>query len=68
MGLMLVFRNQTSYDRFWQGSQHITSMVTCIRNLTRSFLTCSFNAKGTAPTEAERAETEEVVRILVAML
>ncbi|KAI6891418.1 hypothetical protein KC318_g17613, partial [Hortaea werneckii] len=60
---MLVFRNQTSYDRFWQGNQHLTSIETCIRNLTRSFLTCSYSTKGDPPTEEERAETEEIVRI-----
>ncbi|EMC97763.1 hypothetical protein BAUCODRAFT_67152, partial [Baudoinia panamericana UAMH 10762] len=68
VGLMLVFRNQTSYDRFWQGNQHITSVSTCIRNLTRSFLTCSYREGGPAPTEAERAETESVVRVLVGMM
>ncbi|KAI6831171.1 UPF0187-domain-containing protein [Hortaea werneckii] len=65
---MLVFRNQTSYDRFWQGNQHLTSIETCIRNLTRSFLTCSYSTKGDPPTEEERAETEEIVRILLALI
>ncbi|KAI7196311.1 UPF0187-domain-containing protein [Hortaea werneckii] len=68
VGLMLVFRNQTSYDRFWQGNQHLTSIETCIRNLTRSFLTCSYSTKGAPPTEDERAETEEIVRILLALI
>lgn len=31
VGLMLVFRNSTSYDRYWQGNQHLTDMETCIR-------------------------------------
>ncbi|KAI7093508.1 UPF0187-domain-containing protein, partial [Hortaea werneckii] len=66
---MLVFRNQTSYDRFWEGNQHLTSIETCILgNLTRSFLTCSYSTKGAPPTEDERAETEEVVRILLALI
>ena len=34
VGLMLVFRNQTSYDRFWEGNQHLTSIETCIRKYT----------------------------------
>ncbi|KAI7285546.1 UPF0187-domain-containing protein [Hortaea werneckii] len=69
VGLMLVFRNQTSYDRFWEGNQHLTSIETCILgNLTRSFLTCSYSTKGAPPTEDERAETEEVVRILLALI
>ena len=67
VGLMLVFRNSTSYDRFWQGNQHITGIETCIRNLTRSFLTCSYKHDG-PPTEAERADTERTVRLLVGMM
>ena len=66
VGLMLVFRNQTSYDRFWQGNNHLTTMLTCIRNLCRSFLTCSF-AVHINPTLAERADTERTVRILLAI-
>lgn len=85
VGLMLVFRNQTSYDRFWQvgrqlyfplitssdpqsqGNQHITTVTTCIRNLTRSFLSCS-HLKGKRPSEEERADTEQTVRLLLAMV
>ncbi|TKA74464.1 hypothetical protein B0A55_05242 [Friedmanniomyces simplex] len=68
VGLMLVFRNSTSYDRFWQGTQHITAIETCIRNLTRSFLTCSHKANGPPLTEAEKADTERIVRILLGMM
>ena len=67
VGLILVFRNQTSYDRFWQGNQYLTTVVTCIRNLTRSFLTCSHIGK-LPPTESERADTEQTVRILLALI
>ncbi|KAF2087835.1 hypothetical protein K490DRAFT_4112, partial [Saccharata proteae CBS 121410] len=42
VGLMLVFRNQTSYDRFWTGRQLLTDCCASVRNLVRSFLTnCS---------------------------
>ncbi|KAK5122100.1 hypothetical protein LTR85_004346 [Meristemomyces frigidus] len=68
VGLMLVFRNQTSYDRFWQGNQHLTTIETSIRNLTRSFLACSYVAKGPPPTDAERVDTEQTIRILLAMI
>ena len=68
VGLMLVFRNQTSYDRFWQGNQYLTTVVTCIRNLTRSFLTCSHSTGKAPPTESERADTERTVRILLALI
>lgn len=42
-------------------------MVTCIRNLTRSFLACSHTEKF-PPSESERADTERTVRILLAMI
>lgn len=38
ISLMLVFRNQTSYDRFWTGRNLLTECTTAVRNLTRSFL------------------------------
>ena len=68
VGLMLVFRNSTSYDRFWQGNNHLTTIETCIRNLTRSFLTCSYAIGKPPPTESERADTERIVRILLALI
>ncbi|TKA29236.1 hypothetical protein B0A50_03746 [Salinomyces thailandicus] len=43
-------------------------METCIRNLTRSFLTCSYSSKGAPPTQAEMEDTEQTVRILVALI
>ena len=67
VGLMLVFRNQTSYDRFWQGNQHLTQIVTSIRNLTRSFLACSYSNQA-PPTESERKDTERTIRILLALI
>ncbi|QDS77213.1 hypothetical protein FKW77_002790 [Venturia effusa] len=67
VGLMLVFRNGSSYDRFWTGRNHFTAVITATRNLTRYFLTCSRNAKDGA-TEAERADTESVIRVLIAIL
>lgn len=41
--------------------------MTCIRNLTRTFLTCSYSAKQ-SPTAAERADTERTVRVLLALI
>ncbi|KAK0507829.1 hypothetical protein JMJ35_009718 [Cladonia borealis] len=49
VGLMLVFRNQTSYNRFWDGRNYLTVIITSVRNLTRSFLACSA-AQSHAPT------------------
>jgi len=71
VGLMLVFRNQTSYDRFWTGRNSLTTIGTCIRNLTRSFLVSARRKRGnkaTPLTDLEIADTESVVRILVAIL
>lgn len=63
-----VFRNQTSYNRFWDGRNYLTVIITSVRNLTRSFLACSAIAPNTNQTLADRADTERVVRILVAIL
>ncbi|QIW94590.1 hypothetical protein AMS68_000108 [Peltaster fructicola] len=68
VGLMLVFRNQTSYDRFWQGNVGLTTISASIRNLTRTFLTCSYATGREPPTAAERADTERTVRILLALI
>ncbi|KAF7198016.1 hypothetical protein HII31_00730 [Pseudocercospora fuligena] len=68
VGLMLVFRNSTSYDRFWQGNQLFTTVETNIRNLTRSFLACSYKTGGPPPTAAQRADTERSVRLLLALI
>jgi putative membrane protein len=45
----------------------MTMIETCIRNLTRSFLTCS-HVNGKKPSEDERADTEQSVRTLLAMI
>ncbi|KAL1628617.1 hypothetical protein SLS56_005726 [Neofusicoccum ribis] len=79
VGLMLVFRNGTSYDRFWTGRNLLNECCTCVRNLTRSFLVNSSkvsldgSAAGDAfvpgeSTPAERADTERAVRVLLAIL
>lgn len=66
VGLMLVFRNSTSYDRFWTGRNCLTTIGTCVRNLARTILV---NAQhdGQA-TLAERQDTERIVRVLIAVL
>ena len=63
-----VFRNQTSYNRFWDGRNYLTVIITSVRNLTRSFLACSAITPNTNQTLADRADTERVVRILIAIL
>ncbi|PNS19373.1 hypothetical protein CAC42_2550 [Sphaceloma murrayae] len=70
VGLMLVFRNSTSYDRFWTGQTQLTTISTAVRNLTRMFLVASNNiAVGkSAPSASERADTETAVRLLLAYI
>ncbi|KAL8937782.1 MAG: hypothetical protein Q9211_003507 [Gyalolechia sp. 1 TL-2023] len=58
-----VFRNQTSYNRFWDGRNHLTVIITSVRNLTRSFLANSHRAP-----PSDLIETERIVRILIAIL
>ncbi|TVY81794.1 UPF0187 protein [Lachnellula suecica] len=38
VGLMLVFRNQTAYSRFWGGRMHLNEVTTAIRCLSRQIL------------------------------
>ena len=66
-GLMLVFRNQTSYNRFWNGRNYITVVITSIRNLTRSILTCSPPSPSLSDS-ASIVDTEFTIKILTAIL
>lgn len=66
VGLMLVFRNQTSYNRFWDGRTNFTVVITAVRNLVRTITTTSY-VKGSKPSEAELADIERTVRILIAI-
>lgn len=63
---MLVFRNQTSYNRFWDGRILLTTVNTAIRNLTRTILTNSLHPDHPL-TAAERADIDRIIRILTAM-
>ena len=65
-----VFRNQTSYNRFWDGRNHLNVIITSVRNLTRSFLSCSYkdNHDDAPSRNADRADTERTIRILIAIL
>ena len=67
VGLMLVFRNQTSYNRFWDGRNGMNSLNTCVRNLARTIATNSYNSKRGPPTAAEREDIERTIRILMAI-
>ncbi|ROV88059.1 hypothetical protein VMCG_10418 [Cytospora schulzeri] len=68
VGLMLVFRNQTAYQRFWDGRNNFAVCITSVRNLTRSFLVCSGGPGGAKQlSEPERADVERTARILLAV-
>ena len=40
LGLLLVFRTNTAYERFWEGRKCWGSMVNTIRNLARQIWVC----------------------------
>ena len=66
-----VFRNQTSYSRFWDGRNHLTTIITAVRNLTRTFAVCSYNSDTEVSKESrqtERADTERAIKCLLAIL
>lgn len=70
VGLMLVFRNQTAYQRFWDGRNNFATVITSVRNLMRSFLACSGGPGGNGCaqlSQAERADVERTARVLMAV-
>ena len=58
LGLLLVFRTNTSYERFWDGRRSLGMLVVNIRNLARSF-------RLSIP-ETDKAEKTEVFKLLTA--
>lgn len=61
LGLLLVFRTNTAYDRFWEGRRLWGMLVNTIRNLGRQLW---INVQ--AETEGERQEKAAAVRLLSA--
>ncbi|MBW4622889.1 MAG: hypothetical protein KME17_26460 [Cyanosarcina radialis HA8281-LM2] len=61
LGLLLVFRTNTAYDRFWEGRKCWGTMVNNIRNLARSIWVAVIEKE-----PEERAEKAAVLRLLVA--
>lgn len=57
VGLMLVFRNQTAYSRFWEGRLHLNTITSSIRCLVRTILVLS-----PAPAPHRRLSAEAEVR------
>lgn len=61
LGLLLVFRTNTAYERFWEGRKCWGGIVINTRNLSRQIWTSVLEKKG-----EDRAEKESVLRLLVA--
>ncbi|KAF2676464.1 hypothetical protein K458DRAFT_396899 [Lentithecium fluviatile CBS 122367] len=74
VGLMLVFRNGTSYDRFWTGRNCLTTIGTSVRNLARVALVnarvkgAGGEGEGVKLSEEEERDTEKILRVLIAIL
>ncbi|KAF2439742.1 hypothetical protein P171DRAFT_395659 [Karstenula rhodostoma CBS 690.94] len=81
VGLILVFRNSTSYDRFWTGRNCLTTIGTSVRNLARIVLVnakvkddelvdSGFGQGGGRGrlSESEKRDTEHVLKVLIAVL
>ncbi|KAH8705355.1 Bestrophin, RFP-TM, chloride channel-domain-containing protein [Talaromyces proteolyticus] len=66
VGLMLVFRNQTSYNRFWDGRNGVQTVHTSVRNLVRNILTHSYTIDRPLTAE-EKDDIERTVRFLMAI-
>lgn len=65
MGLILVFRNQTSYNRFWDGRTAFSAVHTANRNLIRTILVQS-RYPDRSLSAAEKHDIERTIRILIA--
>lgn len=61
LGLLLVFRTNTAYDRFWEGRKLWGNLVNTVRNLSRS-IWVTIGEKSCQ----DRRNKEEVLRLLVA--
>lgn len=70
VGLMLVFRNGTSYDRFWTGRNCLTTISTSVRNLARISLSHARSREDEEGrlSEVEKRDTEKILRVLIAIL
>ncbi|APB34242.1 Putative membrane protein [Gloeomargarita lithophora Alchichica-D10] len=61
LGLLLVFRTNTAYDRFWEGRKAWGTMVNASRNLARQLLIMVDEH-----TPRDRTEKEQAVRLIIA--
>jgi putative membrane protein len=63
---MLVFRNQTSYNRFWDDRNSFQNLTTSVRNLVRTILTNIHNIRGPL-TREEKEDINRMTCILFAI-
>ncbi|KAF2281114.1 UPF0187-domain-containing protein, partial [Westerdykella ornata] len=62
VGLMLVFRNSTSYDRFWTGRNCLGGVVGCVRVLARGFLVAARPPYDLGPKNGSKGNAKEETR------
>ncbi|KAG0052661.1 hypothetical protein BGZ83_002318 [Gryganskiella cystojenkinii] len=61
VSLLLVFRTNTAYDRYWEGRRLWSQMTLCIRNLTRAIWVCVNEAE-----TRDLLEKKSAINLLVA--
>lgn len=64
LGIFLGFRNNTAYDRFWEGRKLWGALVNTSRSITRQIITLVEPPGG--PNEESRAFEKQIVRMIVA--
>jgi len=67
LGIFLGFRNNTSYDRFWEGRRLWGTLVNVCRTYTRDLLTVLPSAAGGGPSDIQRRQTYRVLAFVHAL-
>lgn len=62
LGLLLVFRTNTAYDRFWEGRKCLGTIIISIRNLSRHIWVCGRNSS-----QPEREVQRTILYLLAAI-
>lgn len=61
LGLLLVFRTNTAYDRFWEGRKAWGQLINTVRNLSRAIWICVIE-----DSPADRLAKQQMLHLLVA--
>lgn len=67
LGIFLGFRNNTSYDRFWEGRRLWGALVNVSRTLTRDLLTVLPRAENGGPSEQQRSQVYRMLAFVHAL-